>query len=55
MHGGITAATVWVAASVGIACGGSLYINAALTTALGVLVPRALKRRYEESNNDDDR
>lgn len=38
VHGLTTAATIWLVASVGVACGAGLYLLAALITAVVVLV-----------------
>ena len=57
VHGLTTAATIWLVASIGTACGARLYQLAVITTLLAIVVlfglaklARPLEQRYHEKN-----
>jgi len=59
IHGLTTAATIWLVASIGMACGARLYYLAAITTVLALVVlvglghlERYLDRREEKQRKD---
>jgi putative Mg2+ transporter-C (MgtC) family protein len=65
VHGLTTAATIWLVASIGMACGARLYQLAVITTLLAIIVliglaklARPLEQRHLEkskrNNNSDD-
>lgn len=58
VHGLTTAATIWLVASIGMACGAAFYSLAAVSTAAAMLVllgvtplAKSLKRRLEKRRN----
>mmetsp|Transcript_28276 Transcript_28276/g.62985 ORF Transcript_28276/g.62985 Transcript_28276/m.62985 type:complete len:328 (-) Transcript_28276:199-1182(-) len=58
VHGLTTAASVWLSAAVGIACGGDLYFAAAFCTAVMMLLlrfgPRSLDHDNEEEEEEEE-
>jgi putative Mg2+ transporter-C (MgtC) family protein len=59
VHGLTTAASVWLSAAVGIACGGELYFPASFGTAIMLLLLRFGPRgddssKHDDSDDDDD-
>jgi uncharacterized membrane protein YhiD involved in acid resistance len=53
VHGLTTAASLWLSAAVGIACGGELYFPASFVVALMMLMLRFAPRGGEDSPDDD--
>lgn len=53
VHGLTTAASLWLSAAVGIACGGELYFPASFVVALMMLMLRFGPRGAEDSPDDD--
>ena len=53
VHGLTTAASVWLSAAVGIACGGDLYFAAAFCTAVMMLLLRFGPRSFDQDDQDD--
>lgn len=53
IHGLTTAATIWLVASVGMACGGGYYTLALATTGLAVVVLLGLHHWPQRSNNSE--
>jgi putative Mg2+ transporter-C (MgtC) family protein len=53
VHGLTTAASLWLSAAVGIACGGELYFAASFGTAMMMLLLRFGPRGLEESGEDE--
>lgn len=51
VHGLTTAASVWLSAAVGVACGGELYFSATFCTAL-ILVMLRFGPRMEDADSD---
>jgi uncharacterized membrane protein YhiD involved in acid resistance len=58
VHGLTTAASVWISAAVGIACGGELYFASSFGVALMMLLlrfgPRSFEFHDDESENEED-
>ena len=54
VHGLTTAASLWMSAAVGIACGGELYFAASYTTGLLLLLLRFGPRIREDEEEDED-
>ena len=54
VHGLTTAASVWLSAAVGIACGGELYFAATFGTCLMMLLLRFGPRGSDHDDDDDD-
>ncbi len=54
VHGLTTAASVWLSAAVGIACGGELYFAATFGTCLMMLLLRFGPRGSDNDDDDDD-
>ncbi len=54
IHGLTTAATIWLVASIGMACGARLYYLAGVTTVLAIVVLAGLGHleRYLDRNNE---
>lgn len=53
VHGLTTAASLWLSAAVGIACGGELYFPASFGVALMMLMLRFAPRGGEDGSDDD--
>jgi uncharacterized membrane protein YhiD involved in acid resistance len=53
VHALTTAASLWLSAAVGIACGGELYFAASFGTAIMMLLLRFGPRGSEESDEDE--
>jgi uncharacterized membrane protein YhiD involved in acid resistance len=53
VHGLTTAASLWLSAAVGIACGGELYFPASFVVALMMLMLRFAPRGGEDVPDDD--
>lgn len=53
VHGLTTAASLWISAAVGVACGGGLYFPASFGVALLMLMLRFAPRGADESHEDD--
>ncbi|MBW8003254.1 MAG: MgtC/SapB family protein [Planctomycetes bacterium] len=57
VHGLTTAATIWLVASIGMACGGGMYLLAIISTVIAVIVLVGLVRledmieRYKQKKN----
>ena len=57
VHGLTTAATIWLVASIGMACGGRMYLLAIISTVIAVIVLTGLVRledmieRYKQKKN----
>lgn len=47
-----TATSIWVSAAIGLAVGTGLYLAAAATTTMSLIILEALRFGYEEKNND---
>ena len=54
VHGLTTAASLWLSAAVGIACGGELYFAASFGVAMMMLLLRFGPRGNEDSEDDDE-
>ena len=54
VHGLTTAASVWLSAAVGIACGGELYFAASFGVAIMMLLLRFGPRSIDHSEDDDE-
>jgi putative Mg2+ transporter-C (MgtC) family protein len=54
VHGLTTAASVWLSAAVGIACGGELYFAASFCVAIMMLLLRFGPRSAEHDDDEDD-
>jgi uncharacterized membrane protein YhiD involved in acid resistance len=54
VHGLTTAASVWISASVGIACGGELYFAASFGVAIMMLLLRFGPRSFETDDEDEE-
>ena len=54
VHGLTTAASLWLSAAVGIACGGEMYFAASFGTAVLLLLLR-FGPRHDDSNDEDDK
>ncbi|KAG7367654.1 MgtC/SapB family membrane protein [Nitzschia inconspicua] len=54
VHGLTTAASVWISAAVGIACGGELYFAASFGVAIMMLLLRFGPRSFESDHEDED-
>lgn len=54
VHGLTTAASLWLSAAVGIACGGDLFMPASFGVAIMMLALRFGPRQHEDDDNDDD-
>ncbi len=56
VHGLTTAATIWLVASIGVACGSGYYVLAGLTTAIAMIVLVSVrvveKLRHEEKEDE---
>lgn len=48
IHGLTTAATIWLVASIGMACGGRFYILALITTIMAIIVLAGLSKIEEQ-------
>ena len=53
VHGLTTAASVWLSAAVGIACGGDLFMPASFCVAIMLLLLRFGPRQHEETDDGD--
>jgi len=60
VHGLTTAATIWLVASIGMACGARFYQLAFVTTVIAIIVllglaklARPLEHHYEQNNRDN--
>jgi putative Mg2+ transporter-C (MgtC) family protein len=53
VHGLTTAASLWVSAAVGIACGGAMYFAATFSSAILLVLLRFGPRGHETANVDD--
>lgn len=53
VHGLTTAASLWLSAAVGIACGGELYFPASFVVALMMLLLRFAPRGGDDNSDDD--
>lgn len=53
VHGLTTAASLWISAAVGVACGGGLYFPASFGVALLMLMLRFAPRGTDESSDDE--
>lgn len=53
VHGLTTAASLWLSAAVGIACGGDLFFPASLCVAIMLLLLRFGPRQHEEMDDGD--
>ena len=53
VHGLTTAASVWLSAAVGIACGGDLYMPASFCVGIMLLLLRFGPRQHEETDDGD--
>jgi uncharacterized membrane protein YhiD involved in acid resistance len=53
VHGLTTAASLWLSAAVGIACGGDLYMPASFCVAVMLLLLRFGPRQHEEMDDRD--
>lgn len=54
VHGLTTAASLWISAAVGVACGGGLYFPASFGVTLLMLMLRFAPRGTDESSEDDE-
>jgi putative Mg2+ transporter-C (MgtC) family protein len=54
VHGLTTAASVWISAAVGIACGGELYFAASFGVAIMMLLLRFGPRSFETGDDEED-
>jgi putative Mg2+ transporter-C (MgtC) family protein len=54
VHGLTTAATIWLVASIGMACGNRLFLLATLVTSFSILVLIGLRKlAWKMENNKD--
>ena len=54
VHGLTTAASLWLAAAVGIACGGELYFPATFCTAIILILLRFGPRNKDEDDDEEE-